>query len=110
MRHIYVLTLIVFTVGVNTAAQIGLKLSAGSHNVRAFLAWQVFGNLAGFLGVLGLTGLLRLIPLHVAYPVTVGLGVVAVTIAAAFVFREHIGMHQWAGALLVVAGIALITN
>ena len=54
----------------NIIANASFKMSAINFNWRGFLAWQVVGNLAGFITVLMLTGLLRLVPLHVAYPVT----------------------------------------
>ncbi|MBC7257480.1 MAG: hypothetical protein H5T66_15385, partial [Chloroflexi bacterium] len=75
----------------------------------SLLDWQVVGNLAGFLGVLSLTGLLRLVPLHVAYPLTVGLAVVGVqVVAAGALFRETISPAQWVGTGLIVLGILLI--
>ena len=62
----------------NVVANASFKVSATSPNWRSFVTWQVIGNLAGFVTVLTLTGLLRFIPLHVAYPVTVGLAVIGV--------------------------------
>lgn len=93
----------------NILANIGFKLSAASATWRGFLLWQLLGNLAGFITVLTLTGLLRLIPLHVAFPVTSGLAVIGVQVAAASLFfGEPITAGQWLGTLLVVAGIILI--
>lgn len=93
----------------NIVAGASFKLSATSPNWRGFLLWQVIGNLAGFITVLTLTGLLRHVPLHVAYPVTTSLAVLGVQIgAAALLFHETITPAQWLGALLVVAGILFI--
>jgi multidrug transporter EmrE-like cation transporter len=93
----------------NIVANASFKVSAFSPNWRGFLTWQVVGNLAGFITVLTLTGLLRYIPLHVAYTVTTGLAVLGVEIVAASVlFRETITPGQWLGAVLVVIGIVLI--
>ena len=95
----------------NIVANASFKLSAASSSWRGFLAWQLVGNLAGFITVLTLTGLLRYIPLHVAYPVTAGLAVIGVQMAAAgLFFREPISPVQWLGTLLVVAGIVLISG
>ncbi len=47
-------------------ANVGFKRSAESTTAMAFLAWQVLGNLAGFLSVLTYTALLRWLPVHVA--------------------------------------------
>ncbi len=92
-------------------AQIGFKLSAESRTWRAFLAWQVVGNLSGFLGVLALTWLLRYLPLHVVFPVTTGLAVIGVQVLAArWLFRETIEVRQWAGTLLIVLGIFFIAQ
>jgi len=94
-----------------TLASVGFKLSSASSGWRGFLLWQIAGNLAGFVGVLALTGLLRLIPLHVAYPVTQGLALIGVQVVAArLLFRETIQPLQWVGTGLVVAGIALISS
>ncbi len=102
-------------VGVNTLfniiANAAFKVSAFSPNWRGFLIWQVVGNIAGLITVLTLTALLRLIPLHVAFTVTTGLAVLGVQIAAASVlFHEPVSRMQWMGAMLVVLGIALVSQ
>jgi len=74
------------------------------------LTWQVVGNLAGLVGVLAFTGLLRYLPLHVGYPLTAGLTLVDVEIVAArWVFHEAIAPQQWLGVLLIGAGIVLVS-
>ena len=61
--------------------------------------------------VLTLTWLLRYLPLHVAYPVTAGLAVIGVQVAAArWLFDEAVSPTQWLGTLLVVTGIVLISR
>jgi multidrug transporter EmrE-like cation transporter len=93
----------------NIVAHTGFKLSATSVGWRSFLGWQVMGNLAGFLAVLSLTGILRFLPLHVAYPVSAGLAVIGIqVIGARWLFHESISPAQWLGTALVVAGIMLI--
>lgn len=95
----------------NIVANASFKLSAASPTWRGFLVWQIVGNLAGFITVLTLTGLLRYVPLHVAYPVTAGLAVVGVQVVAArWLFDEPISSAQWLGTLLVTLGIVLITR
>jgi multidrug transporter EmrE-like cation transporter len=95
----------------NIVANVGFKLSAASPTWRDFLIWQIIGNLAGLITVLTLTGLLRYVPLHIAYPVTAGLAVVGVQVVAArWLFDETIAPGQWLGTLLVALGIALITR
>jgi multidrug transporter EmrE-like cation transporter len=93
----------------NILAHIGFKLSATSDGWRGFLLWQAAGNLAGFLAVLALTGLLRFLPLHVAYPLSAGLAVIGIQMGAArLFFGEVISPGQWLGTALVIVGIALI--
>lgn len=93
----------------NIVANSSFKASAASPNWRGLLTWQIVGNLAGFIAVLSLTGLLRFVPLHVGYPITVGLAVLGVqVIGASVIFHEPIAPAQWLGTLLLVLGIALI--
>lgn len=95
----------------NVVASACFKLSAGSASVRSFLLWQVAGNIAGLITVLALTALLRHTPLHVAYPVTMGLSVFGVQVLGArLLFHEAIPPARWAGTVLVVAGIALMSR
>jgi len=93
----------------NVLANASFKLSAVSANWQGFLSWQVLGNLAGFVTVLTLTGLLRYIPLHVAFSVTTGLAVIGVQVfAAQLLFHESVTPGPWVGTLLIVAGIVFV--
>lgn len=95
----------------NIIANASFKVSAHSSTWRGFLVWQVIGNLAGFITVLTLTGLLRFIPLHVAYPLTTGLAVIGVQVGAAWLlFHETISATHWIGTLLIAAGIVLLAG
>jgi multidrug transporter EmrE-like cation transporter len=95
----------------NIVANASFKASADGRTWREFLVWQVVGNLAGFATVLILTGLLRYLPLQVAYPVTTGLSVIGVQVVAAWLlFHQRISPLQWIGTLLIVAGILCIWN
>ncbi len=92
-----------------TGANIFLKLSADAHDTRILLVMLVAGNLAGFVGVLAYTGLLRTLPLHVAFPLSRGLGVLGVQLLAALVFfRESFTAREAAAVALVTAGIILV--
>jgi multidrug transporter EmrE-like cation transporter len=92
-----------------TSANILLKLSAGAHRTWPLLALLAAGNLAGFAGVLVYTGLLRTLPLHVAFPLSRGLVVLGVQLVGALlVFHETFRMTEAAGAVLVAAGIILV--
>lgn len=93
----------------NVIANASFKVSAFSPTWSGFLAWQVVGNLAGFITVLTLTGLLRYVPLSVAFPITTALSLLGVQIVAGgLVFHETITTNQWLGALFLVIGIILI--
>jgi len=92
-----------------TSANILLKLSADAHDSWFFITMLAAGNVAGFLGVLAYTGLLRTLPLHVAFPLSRGLVVLGVQLAAALVvFHESFRFTEAAGAVLVTAGIIVV--
>jgi len=94
----------------NVIANASFRVSATAGNWQGFLGWQVVGNVAGLLTVITLTGLLRYLPLHVAYPLVTGLAVVGVQVAAIWLFQEQMGSPQMLGTLLVVLGIAFISQ
>jgi multidrug transporter EmrE-like cation transporter len=88
----------------------GFKLSTQSGSLRGFITWQVVGNLAGFVTVLALTGLLHYIPLHVAFPVTTGLAVIGTQmLAGRLYFSEVISPVHWFGTIIIVIGIVFLT-
>jgi multidrug transporter EmrE-like cation transporter len=104
-----VLSLLAVNLLCNVLANVSFKFSALSPTWRGFLKWQLAGNLAGFLTVLSFTALLRSLPLHIAYPITMGLAVIGVQlVAAGAVFNEAIPPQRWLGTILVVFGILLI--
>jgi multidrug transporter EmrE-like cation transporter len=110
MRGLWIGALVIGYSALNTLANTSYKFSSASPTWKTFVKWQVLGNLSGFISVLAFTGLLRWVPLHIAYPVTQGLAMLGVQVIAAWLlFREGIGPLQWAGTLLVVVGIALIS-
>jgi multidrug transporter EmrE-like cation transporter len=110
-QNILVLVLLVINLIFNVIANAGFKLSAESLTLRGFLNWQVIGNLAGFITVLTLTGLLRYIPLHVVFPVTTGLAVIGVQmVAGRWFFGETISPGRWLGTFLVAFGIVLLSR
>jgi multidrug transporter EmrE-like cation transporter len=93
----------------NILGNASFKLSALAANWKGLVGWQVAGNLAGFITVLTLTGLLRYLPLHVAQPMVQGLAIIGVQIVASrLFFHEAISPTQWIGMAVIVAGIVLI--
>ena len=92
-----------------TGANLLLKLSADAHGVWLFLAFQAAGNLAGFGGVLMYTWLMRRAPLHVAFPLTRGAGVLGVQlVGSVLVFHEAFSPREIVGAIVVATGIILV--
>ena len=92
-----------------TAANALLKLSADANGVWLFIVFQAAGNLAGLVAVLLYTGLLRRMPLHVAFPLSRGVGVLGVQIAASvLIFGESFKPTEAAGAAVVAVGIILV--
>ncbi len=103
------LALVVANLLFNVVANASFRASAVAASWQGFLSWQVVGNVAGLITVLTLTGLMRYVPLSVAFPVTTGLAVIGVQVfAAQMVFHEAISPEQWIGCLLIVGGIALV--
>lgn len=92
-----------------TSANVFLKLSADAGTVWYFLAMQIAGNLAGFVGILAYTGLLQTLPLHVAFPMSRGLVVLGIQVVASFVvFHEVFRLTEAIATALVAAGIILV--
>ncbi len=92
-----------------TSANVLLKFSADAGGVWMFIAFQAGGNLAGLAGVLVYTALLRDMPLHLAFPLSRGVGVLGVQLAASvLVFHEVFRPMETAGAAVVAAGIILV--
>jgi multidrug transporter EmrE-like cation transporter len=65
-----------------TASNVAIKISAGAGSFWPFILPFGAGNIAGLGGALIYTLLLRSMPLHAAFPLTRGVGVLAVQLAA----------------------------
>ena len=93
----------------NILANASFRISARSASWREVLTWQVTGNAAGFVTAITLTGLLRYVPLSIAFPVTTGMSILGVQVVAAWcLFHEPIDAVQWLGSLLIGVGIFLL--
>jgi len=110
MRNLAIAGLILSYVFFAVVSNLAFKWSAASHGPRGFLWWQVVGNVAGFLSVLALTGILRFIPLHLAIAFTVGLGFVAIQFFGAhLICGEAITTSQWLGIALITIGVVIVS-
>lgn len=100
--------LILLTVALNTAAQIFLKLGSGTSS---FLNLFLMGGLMlyGLSTVVYITVLSRL-NLSIAYPMVIGLTVVATTLAGVMLLEEKTTTTAWIGIGLLLSGIAAIAS
>ncbi len=97
--------LILATVALNTSAQTFLKLGSGQNPLNLYLLGGVC--LYG-LSTLFYILVLSKFNLSVAYPVVIGLTIVATTIAGATILKEKIAISQWIGLGLLLSGISAI--
>ncbi len=92
-----------------TASNVFLKLAADGRETATVVLTFAAGNAVGFVGVLAYTGLLRRLPLHIAFPLSRGLVVLGVQFLAALVFfHERFTLKEAGGVVLVTAGIILV--
>lgn len=97
--------LIIITVGLNTAAQALLKLGAGQNPLNIYL----LGGICTYgISTLFYIVVLGKFNLSVAYPVVIGLTILATTIVGAVILREKVSISQWWGLGLMLSGISAI--
>jgi small multidrug resistance pump len=97
--------LILITVGFNTIAQAFLKLGSGQNPLNFYLLGGLFAyglSTVFYIAVLGKFNL------SVAYPIIIGLTVLATTITGAFLLGEKVATVQWFGIGLMLSGISAI--
>ena len=110
MKALTIAALIAINLSGIVLSNIGFKWAANSSDWRGFLTGQIIGNLAGFSGVVTLTILLRIVPLHIAAAISMGAGFILVQlIAARMVFHESLATGQWFGIALIAGGIVLVS-
>jgi multidrug transporter EmrE-like cation transporter len=101
--------LVALNVTFSILANAAFRLSAGGATWSNVLTWQVLGNLAGLITVFTFTGLLRYMPLTIAFPLTTGMSILGVQLVAAqWLFHEPVNTVQWMGSLLIGVGIFLV--
>ena len=97
--------LIFVTVGLNTVAQVLLKSGATQN----FLNLYLLGGVVTYgLSTMVYISVLSKLNLSVAYPVVIGLTVVATTIAGAILLREKVSTVNWIGVSLIISGICAV--
>jgi multidrug transporter EmrE-like cation transporter len=108
-RSFLVLSLIVLNLGFVVVSNVSFKFSASSVGWQGLLKWQLVGNIAGFLSVITLTGMLRYMPLSLGYALSAGVGFVLVELVGArAILHEEIGLLQWIGIWITALGVFLI--
>lgn len=106
-KQLVFLALLGVTVGLNTSAQILLKMGSGKQPINIYL---LGGILAYGLSTLIYISILSKMNLSLAYPLIIGLTVIATTIAGASLFKEKIEFIAWIGIGLMLSGIWAIAH
>ncbi|MDJ0632049.1 MAG: SMR family transporter [Xenococcaceae cyanobacterium MO_188.B29] len=95
-------SLIFVTVGLNTMAQVLLKSGATKNILNIYLLGGIVTyGLSTVIYIL----VLSKFNLSVAYPVVIGLTVIATTVASALLLREKVTSVNWLGIGLMLSGI-----
>jgi multidrug transporter EmrE-like cation transporter len=97
--------LILATVGLNTCAQVLLKFGASQNFLNPYL---LGGILTYGLSTVIYVLVLSKFNLSVAYPVVIGLTVMATTIAGVILLKEKVNTVNWIGIGLMISGICAI--
>ncbi|WP_421658248.1 SMR family transporter [Leptothermofonsia sp. ETS-13] len=105
LGRLFFLILILVTVGLNTLAQMLLKLGSGQNPLNLFI---LSGLVAYGLSTVFYILVLGKLNLSVAYPVVIGLTVVATTLTGAVLLREKVSSIHWLGLGLMLSGISAI--
>lgn len=94
----------------NVAAYAVFKSIAHHERNTAWLAVFVCGLALAGINTALFTTAMRQLPLATAYPIFAGASIALVTAVSAVVFKEALTPSGMAGAVLVVAGIALLSR
>ena len=97
--------LIFLTVGLNTLAQVLLKSGATKNILNLYL---LGGILTYGISTVVYILVLSKFNLSVAYPVVIGLTVIATTVASAFLLKEKVNSVNWLGIGLMLSGICAV--
>ncbi|WP_315787779.1 SMR family transporter [Fischerella sp. JS2] len=102
LSQIFFILLILLTVALNTVAQTFLKLGAGQNPLNIYLFG---GTCLYFFSMIVYITVLGKFNLSIAYPIVIGLTVVATTIVGSMILQEKVSPAQWIGVGLLISGI-----
>lgn len=74
---------------------------------RYIVRWLALAMLAMGMGMLVWLWVLQQVAVNIAYPM-LSLNFIWVTLAARWLWHEHISLRHWAGVLLIVTGVILM--
>ncbi|MGB3613742.1 MAG: SMR family transporter [Elainellaceae cyanobacterium] len=98
--------LVAVTVGLNTLAQVLLKAGAGRNLLNPYL---IGGVIVYGVSTMIYIGVLSKVNLSLAYPLIIGLTVIATTVAGSLLFKERVDPSNWIGIGLMISGIWALT-
>jgi len=107
---------LVFAAGVNTCiGNLLLKQSRRVSSDPGFFSlllspWFIGGLVFFGVNVILFTKALEKLPVSAAYPVLAGLGFSLIAIFSSWFFGERLGVNQWIGMGMIVAGMILISR
>lgn len=101
------LTLIFLVSLLSCAGQLCQKKASTGRRASAVLIWLALSLLLLGTGMLFWLGVLRQVPVSVAYPM-LSLNFVLVTLAARFIWQEKVSRRHWLGIALIMAGVAVM--
>ncbi len=104
-NQLMLFSLILITVILNTIAQSLLKLGSGQNPLNIYL---MGGILSYGLSTVFYIAVLSKFNLSFAYPVVIGLTILATTSVGAVILQEKISMNHGIGIGLILAGISAI--
>ena len=106
MRNIYLILAVAF----NVASYLVYKSISHKETNNLWYMIFVFGLMLGGINVLFFTKALRELRLSIAYPVFSGGCIFFMVILSCAFFGERISVVNMIGALVIVVGIALMSN
>lgn len=105
IAQLFLALLILTSVGLNTLGQTLLKLGSGQNPLNIYL---IGGIVAYGVSTIFYVLVLGKINLSIAYPLVIGLTLVATTLCGAILLREKILTLHWVGLGLMLSGLSAI--